>query len=200
MLTLVREVHFSELPEKQRVPSQAEDFETGLVNAIESLRRSAHRLMRNEQNAEDLLQETLLRAWQHADTYERGTNLRAWLFRILGNTAINLSRKAMMHPTVSLSAAPVEDLECSSQVQIGAEEEFLQRQFDGDIVVALGKLSARFRLIIWLIDIEGLSYKEAAEQLQIPLGTVMSRVYRARRQLRGYLSSYACERGYVTEA
>jgi RNA polymerase sigma-70 factor, ECF subfamily len=185
-----------------------EDFEKGVLAQLDSLYRTALRMTNNPQEAEDLVQETMLKAFRFAHTYQPGTNLRAWLFRILNTSAINRYRKQATHPTpVTLPEGEefylynqIRDLSGQDLSQ-GAEEEVLGQYLDEDVYKALNDLPPNFRMAVILADIEGMSYKEIAETLQIPIGTVMSRISRARRQLQKSLWQYAKERGYVkTEA
>ena len=185
-----------------------EDFEAGVLTHLDSLYRTALRMTNNQQEAEDLVQETMLKAFRFAHTYQPGTNLRAWLFRILNTSAINRYRKQATHPTpTSLPEGEefylynqIRDLS-GQELNQGAEEEVLNHYLDEDVYKALNDLPPNFRMAVMLADIEGLSYKEIAEALQIPIGTVMSRISRARRQLQKSLWQYARERGYVrTEA
>src|SRR5437762_10280881 len=181
-----------------------EDFEAGVIAQLDSLYRTALRLTHNPQEAEDLVQETMLKAFRFAHSYQPGTNLRAWLFRILNTSAINRYRKQATHPTPS-SLPEGEEFYLYNQIRDlngqelnqGAEEEVLSRYLDEDVYQALNDLPPNFRMAVVLADIEGLSYKEIAEALQIPIGTVMSRISRARRQLQKSLWQYAKERGYV---
>jgi RNA polymerase sigma-70 factor (ECF subfamily) len=161
----------------------------------------------NPQEAEDLVQETMLKAFRFAHTYQRGTNLRAWLFRILNTSAINRYRKQAAHPgTTPLPEGEdfylynrIRDLS-GQELNLGAEEEVLSKYLDEDVFNALNALPPNFRMAVILADIEGLSYKEIAEAMQIPIGTVMSRISRARRQLQQSLWKYAQDKGYVREA
>jgi RNA polymerase sigma-70 factor (ECF subfamily) len=181
-----------------------EDFEAGVLAQLDSLYRTALRMTNNPQEAEDLVQETMLKAFRFAHTYQPGTNLRAWLFRILNTSAINRYRRQAAHPTPS-SLPEGEEFYLYNQIRDlsgqelsqGAEEEVLSRYLDEDVYQALNDLPPNFRMAVVLADIEGLSYKEIAEALQIPIGTVMSRISRARRQLQKSLWQYAKERGYV---
>src|SRR5579884_3669614 len=183
-----------------------EDFEAGVLAQLDSLYRTALRLTHNQQEAEDLVQETMLKAFRFSDSYQRGTNLRAWLFRILNTSAINRYRKQASHPiTTSLPEGEefylynrIRDLS-GQELTAGAEDEVLSQYLDEDVYKALSDLPPNFRMPIILADIEGLSYKEIAEALQIPIGTVMSRISRGRRQLQRSLWEYAKERGYVKE-
>jgi RNA polymerase sigma-70 factor (ECF subfamily) len=181
-----------------------EDFEAGVLAQLDSLYRTARRMTSNQQEAEDLVQETMLKAFRFAHTYQRGTNLRAWLFRILNTSAINRYRKQASHPTTT-SLPEGEDFYLYNRIKdltgqelnIGAEEEVLSHYLDDDVYEALNELPPNFRMAVVLADIEGLSYKEIAEALNIPIGTVMSRISRARRQLQRTLWQYAKDRGYV---
>lgn len=184
-----------------------EDFEAGVLAQLDSLYRTARRMTSSQQEAEDLVQETLLKAFRFAHTYQPGTNLRAWLFRILNTSAINRYRKQATHPTpVALPEGEdfyiynrIKDLS-GQEVSQDVEDEVLNQYLDEDVYEALNDLPPNFRMAVVLADIEGLSYKEIADALQIPIGTVMSRISRARRQLQKSLWQYAKERGYVKEA
>lgn len=181
-----------------------EDFEKGVLAQLDSLYRTALRMTNNPQEAEDLVQETMLKAFRFAHTYQPGTNLRAWLFRILNTSAINRYRKQATHlAPVTLPDGEefylynqIRDLS-GQELSQGAEEEVLSQYLDEDVYKALNDLPPNFRMAVILADIEGMSYKEIAESLQIPIGTVMSRISRARRQLQKSLWQYAKERGYV---
>jgi len=183
-----------------------EDFEAGVLAQLDSLYRTALRLTRNQQEAEDLVQETMLKAFRFANTYQRGTNLRAWLFRILNTSAINRYRKQATHPaTTPLPEGEefylynrIRDIN-GQELSTGAEDEVLSQYLDEDVYQALNDLPLNFRMPIILADIEGLSYKEIAQALNIPIGTVMSRISRARRHLQRSLWNYARNRGYVSE-
>ncbi|GAC1426325.1 MAG: sigma-70 family RNA polymerase sigma factor [Ktedonobacteraceae bacterium] len=187
-----------------QIAPPSEDFEAGVLAQLDSLYRTALRMTNNRQEAEDLVQETMLKAFRFAHSYQPGTNLRAWLFRILNTSAINRYRKQAAHPTPS----PLPDGEefylynqirdlSGRELSAGAEEEVLSKYLDEDVFKALNDLPPNFRMAVVLADIEGLSYKEIAEALQIPIGTVMSRISRARRQLQQSLWKYAQDKGYV---
>lgn len=181
-----------------------EDFEAGVLAQLDSLYRTARRMTSSQQEAEDLVHETMLKAFRFADKYQPGTNLRAWLFRILNTSAINRYRKQATHPAPTPLPEGedfylynrIRDLS-GQELNVGAEDEVLSKYLDEDVYKALQDLPPNFRMPIVLADIEGLSYKEIAEALQIPIGTVMSRISRARRQLQRSLWEYARERGYV---
>lgn len=184
-----------------------EDFETGVLAQLDSLYRTALRLTRNQQEAEDLVQETMLKAFRFANTYQRGTNLRAWLFRILNTSAINRYRKQATHPaTTPLPEGEefylynrIRDIN-GQELSAGAEEEVLSQYLDEDVYKALNDLPINFRMPVMLADIEGLSYKEIAQTLNIPIGTVMSRISRARRHLQRSLWAYARNQGYLSQS
>lgn len=193
--------------EGSQEPAQppTEDFEAGVLAQLDSLYRTALRMTHNQQEAEDLVQETLLKAFRFANSYHPGTNLRAWLFRILNTSAINRYRKQATHPaTTSLPEGEdfylynrIRDM-TGQELNAAAEEEVLSKYLDEDVYQALNDLPPNFRMPVILADIEGMSYKEIAEALQIPIGTVMSRISRGRRQLQKSLWKYAKDRGYVT--
>src|SRR2546427_12670953 len=193
--------------EQQQAASEntpSEDFEAGVLAQLDSLYRTARRMTSSQQEAEDLVQETMLKAFRFAHTYQPGTNLRAWLFRILNTSAINRYRKQATHPTpASLPEGEefylynrIKDLS-GQELTAGAEDEVLNRYLDEDVYKALNDLPVNFRMPVMLADIEGMSYKEIAEALQIPIGTVMSRISRARRQLQHLLWQYAKDKGYL---
>jgi RNA polymerase sigma-70 factor (ECF subfamily) len=191
-------------PTAEPTPAPTEDFEAGVLAQLDSLYRTALRMTNNPQEAEDLVQETMLKAFRFSHTYHPGTNLRAWLFRILNTSAINRYRRQATHPApISLPEGEefylynqIRDLSGQELTQ-GAEEEVLNQYLDEDVYRALHDLPLNFRMPVILADIEGMSYKEIAEALQIPIGTVMSRISRARRQLQKSLWQYARDRGYV---
>jgi RNA polymerase sigma-70 factor (ECF subfamily) len=182
----------------------SEEFEAGVLAQLDSLYRTALRLTHNQQEAEDLVQETMLKAFRFAKSFQPGTNLRAWLFRILNTSAINRYRKQATHPvTTPLPEGEefylynrIRDMS-GQELSSGAEEEVLSKYLDEDVYKALNDLPLNFRMPVILADIEGMSYKEIAEALQIPIGTVMSRISRGRRQLQQSLWQYAKDRGYI---
>src|SRR5438876_668942 len=207
----IEEYRMSEEPKLQAAPINeatenkvTEDFEAGVLAQLDSLYRTALRLTHNQQEAEDLVQETMLKAFRFAKSYTPGTNLRAWLFRILNTSAINRYRKQATHPTTT----PLPEGEdfylynrisdmSGQELSNAAEEEVLSKYLDEDVFNALNALPINFRMPVILADIEGMSYKEIAETLQIPIGTVMSRISRARRQLQNLLWQYAKDKGYL---
>lgn len=179
---------------------RAARFERDAMEYLDQLYGAALRMTRNAADAEDVVQETYAKAFASFKQFRPGTNLKAWLFRILTNTYINTYRKAQRRPQTS-DDENVEDWQiarAASHEATGlrsAEVEALDAMPDTQVVRALDSLSEDFREVVTLADIEGFSYKEIAQIMGTPIGTVMSRINRGRKQLRDLLADYAHERG-----
>ena len=176
------------------------DFEKDAMQYAPQLYSAALRMTRNPADAEDVVQETFLKAYRAYDSYTQGTNLKAWLYRILTNTYINKYRKQQRRPS-EVELGELEDLylykrlgEASGATQ-SAEADMLDTFVDTDVIEALESLPESFRLPVLLADVDGFSYKEIAEMLDIPIGTVMSRLHRGRKALQKKLWDVAEEHG-----
>ena len=182
---------------KENFAADALPFTGGLYSA-------ALRMTRNPSDAEDLVQETYLRAYRAYDSFEEGTNLRAWLYRILTNTFINWYRSRQRRPS-EVDVDEVEDLYLYRRLgrtEVGdaarsTETEVLEHIADDEVKAALDALPENFRLAVYLADVEGFSYQEIADIMGTPIGTVMSRIHRGRKALQKSLYDYAQKRGLV---
>jgi RNA polymerase sigma-70 factor (ECF subfamily) len=180
-------------------------FERDAMQYVDQLYSAAMRMARNPSDAEDLVQEAYTKAFSAFHQYKPGTNLKAWLYRILTNTYINLYRKRQREPLQSNSDT-IEDWQLAraeSHTSSGlrsAEAEALDHLPDSDVKRALQDIPEEFRLAVYFADVEGFAYKEISDIMNTPIGTVMSRLHRGRKMLRDMLAEYAAERGFKTAA
>jgi RNA polymerase sigma-70 factor (ECF subfamily) len=180
------------------------EFTTEAMQYAQSLYSTALRMTRNQSDAEDLVQETYLKAFRSYGSFETGTNLKAWLFRILTNTFINTYRAKQRRPQES-DLGSVEDLFLYKRLPSlaglseSAEEQLLDLFPAAEVRDAIENLPETFLLPMLLNDVEGFSYKEVAEILDIPIGTVMSRLHRGRKTMQEALYEYASQRHLITE-
>jgi RNA polymerase sigma-70 factor, ECF subfamily len=184
-------------------PADKARFTRDTLPLLDSLYASALRMTRNPADAEDLVQETMLRAYRSFDRFEEGTNLKAWMFRIMTNAYINTYRKKQREPK-KVSAEEIEDFDLYQELK-NHDDQFSQTPerivldslVDSDIIEAIDDLPEQFRLAVVLSDVEGFSYAEMAEIMDVPLGTVMSRLHRGRKALQKRLWELARDRGIV---
>jgi RNA polymerase sigma-70 factor, ECF subfamily len=176
-------------------PDRHRRFEKDVIPYLSQLYPAALRMTRNRADAEDLVQETAAKAFSAFHQFTPGTNLRAWLHRILANTFINTYRKRRRDPGLALAAGYPDGWqpEAAGQVAMArsAESEALERLADSEVLTALRELPAEFRTAIYLADIEGYPYREVARLMGTPIGTVMSRLHRGRGRLRARLAGHA---------
>jgi RNA polymerase sigma-70 factor (ECF subfamily) len=178
-------------------------FTEQAIPYMDQLYAAAMRMTRNAPDAGDLVQETYTKAFQAFAGFEQGTNLKAWLYRILTNTYINAYRKNQRTPYQG-TLDELEDWQVGGAESLtlgrttrSAEAEAIDHLPDSDVKEALQSIPEDFRLAVYLADVEGFSYQEIADIMKTPVGTVMSRLHRGRRLLRERLADYARERGYI---
>ena len=177
-------------------------FEREALPHTDILYNYALRMTNNAVDADDLVQETYLKAYRFWDTYEQGTNIRAWLFRIMKNSYINRYRREAKEPD-TVDYEEVQNFYTSIRDDSGdpndPQETMFGNLLDDDVAKAIAELPDDFRTVVILCDIEGLTYEEIAEFVDVPLGTVRSRLHRGRKLLRGRLLEYARNRGFVSK-
>ena len=186
--------------------SAKEKFTADAMQYAPQLFSTALRMTRNRSDAEDLVQETYIKGWRSFHTFQEGTNLRAWLFRIMTNTYIN-KYNAQKRKGTEVELDDVEELFLykrlgsidQSQLSSSAADQLLELFTDVEVKSALEELPEDFRIPVLLSDVDGFSYKEIAEMLEIPIGTVMSRLHRGRKAMQKMLYEYARERGLIVE-
>ncbi|HSH58655.1 MAG TPA: sigma-70 family RNA polymerase sigma factor [Acidimicrobiales bacterium] len=190
--------------ETDAIVARQEQFTEQAMEHMPSLYGAALRMTRNAADAEDLVQETYLKAYRSWDSFQQGTNLKAWLYRILTNTFINNYRSKKRRPEQT-EIEEVEDLYLyrrlggleAARVGRSAEDEVMELFTDTDVKAAIEALPDQFRLAVLLADVEGFSYKEIAEILDVPIGTVMSRLHRGRKGLQKALVGFGMNKGLV---
>ncbi len=186
--------------------SAQEAFTANAMQYAPQLFSTALRMTRNRSDAEDLVQETYIKGWRSFHTFQEGTNLRAWLFRIMTNTYIN-KYNAQKRKGTEVELDDIEELFLykrlgsidQSQLSSSAEDQMLELFTDDEVKNAIESLPEDFRIPVLLSDVDGFSYKEISEMLEIPMGTVMSRLHRGRKAMQKMLYEYARERGLVVE-
>lgn len=179
-------------------------FNEEAVPHIDALYATALRLTKNGGDAEDLIQETMLKAYRYFHKYEKGTNCKAWLFKIMTNTFINRYRKAQKRKEFLIEDGhrPIQERAVAPPIDplhqhFGSEEAMYKKLFGDEVKAALEEIPVDFRMVVLLADLQDFAYKDIADIMECPIGTVMSRLYRGRRMLQTRLLKYAEEQGYV---
>src|SRR6266851_4922622 len=186
----------------RRTNHSKQEFETLALSHLDPLYSAALRLTKNERDAEDLVQDTCMRAFRFFDKFERGTNMKAWLFKILTNTFINKYRRRVKERTVVEGAAREAGNERfvtreHTESHSDPEQYFFEKLLSDDVIRSIDVLPIDFRLVVILADLQEFSYKEIAEILDCPVGTVMSRLFRGRKLLQKTLREYALGQGVL---
>ena len=184
-----------------------DDFTADAMQYAPQLYSTALRMTRNRADAEDLVQETFMKGWRAFDSYEQGTNLRAWLFRIMTNTYINKYNAKQRRPDET-ELDEVEELYLfkrlgafnQAKINLSAEDQMFELFTDDEVKNALEELPEVFLIPVLMSDVEGFSYKEIAEITEVPIGTVMSRLHRGRKLMQKRLYDYAQDRGLIDES
>ncbi|HTK81029.1 MAG TPA: sigma-70 family RNA polymerase sigma factor [Bacteroidota bacterium] len=188
-------------PHSGGIPEKHQEFEQEAIPHMDILYNYALRMTGDPDDAHDLVQETYLKAYRFWDKYEKGTNIRAWLFRIMKNSYINRYRKETKEPD-TVDYEDIQNFYNSIRYESTDPNDLQEKIFGGlledDVVRAIESLPEDFRTVVILCDIEGLSYEEISEFVDCPIGTVRSRLHRGRKMLRAKLFDYAKKRGYVT--
>lgn len=188
---------------KETAAQRAQRFERDALAFTDQMYSAALRYTKNPHDARDLVQDTYLKAFASFHQFEPGTNLKAWLYRVLTTTFINSYRKAQRQPLISSNE--IEDWQLAQSASHtsdqgkSAEISALENMPDSDVKRALAEIPEEFRIAVYLADVEGFAYKEIAEIVGVPTGTIMSRLHRGRKALRLLLADYAKERGYGKE-
>lgn len=186
---------------KEEVQKQ-EDFEEEIIPHLDALYNFALRLTSDPNDAEDLVQDTIVKAFRFFSSYEKGTNAKAWLFRILKNSYINNYRKESKQPNqvdYDEVATFYETIRAERTDTSDLEDRMFRELIDDDISNALEELPEDFRTVVLLCDVEGFTYEEIANMLDVPIGTIRSRLHRGRNLLKAELMDYAEKRGYKPE-
>ena len=181
--------------------SKKERFEAEALLHLDSLYNMSLKLTRNEEDAKDLVQETFYKAYKFYHQFQQGTSIKAWLFKILKNSYINIYRKKVRQPEM-IEYDKVEPFislikEDKKDGKEGIEDKVLDKLLDDEVTSALGKLPDEFRMVVLLSDLEGLSYQEISDSMECPIGTVRSRLSRGRRMLQKVLLDYALKEGII---
>jgi RNA polymerase sigma-70 factor (ECF subfamily) len=179
------------------------DFRSAQLPFRDQLFKTALRLTRSVEESEDLLQETYLKAYRHYHQFTEGTNLKAWLFRIMKNSFINTYRRDRNRPQM-LDFDELRDsndgLDDVAPTAVDPEIDYLGRELDHEVREALMDLPHHYRMAVLMVDLQGLSYQEVADALAVPIGTIMSRLYRGRKKIERALLSYGRRTNYVSGA